>query len=178
MRRIKQAVGGQRENLLAHRAVHRRWVALLEVGAAAAADQQAIAGERHRAVIEDKSEAAGGVARRRAHHQPPPAESDDIVLHQIAVGSGNAARLRHHDLTAGALLHQRGPGDVIGVDMGFQRGDEVEAEFGDERRVAPHLLENRVDQHRGAALAVAQQIGVGRGLRIEQLAKDQHVISA
>jgi hypothetical protein len=39
VRWIEQAVVRKAEYAIVHRAVHRRWVALLEVGAAAAADQ-------------------------------------------------------------------------------------------------------------------------------------------
>ena len=62
---------------------------------------------------------------------------------------------------------------MIGVDMGFERGDELEAQFVDQRRVAPHLLEDRIDQDRFAAFAAGEQIGIGRGLRIEQLPEDE-----
>jgi len=63
---------------------------------------------------------------------------------------------------------------MVGMDMGFERVGEPQAELGDQCRIAPHLLEHRVDQHRRACAAVAQEVGVGRGLRIEQLTKDQH----
>src|ERR1700761_4675981 len=38
----------------------------------------------------------------------------------------------------------------------------------------PRLLENRIDQDAGACLRVGQQIGIGRGLRVEHLAKNDH----
>ena len=47
--------------------------------------------------------------------------------------------------------------------------------WGDERHVPPDQLEDGVDQDRLAARPVAEQIGVGRGLRVEQLTKHQHV---
>ena len=88
-----------------------------------------------------------GVARTSSRRSP---KAIDVVLHQIAVGALGAARRRQHDLAAGALLQQPGAGDVIGMDMGFERRDELEAQLVDQRRVAPHLLEHRVDQHRRA----------------------------
>ena len=96
-----EAGGGQREDLASHRPVHRARVALLEIGAAAAADQQAIAGEGHAAVVEHIGETAVGMAWGGAHQEPPAAEPDDIVLPQIAVGPLGAARRRQHDLAAG-----------------------------------------------------------------------------
>src|SRR5439155_20414683 len=44
----------------------------------------------------------------------------------------------------------------------------------DQRHIPPNLLEHRVDQHRLAARPVPQQVGVGRGLRVEQLTEYQH----
>jgi hypothetical protein len=45
---------------------------------------------------------------------------------------------------------------VIGVNMRFQRVDEFEAEFLEKRALAPHLLENRIDQD-GLAIFAARQ---------------------
>src|SRR5690242_2871028 len=59
--------------------------------------------------------------------------------------------------------------------MGFQSRHELEAELSEEGDIPPDLLEDRVDQHRLAARPIAQQIGVGRGLRVEQLTEYQHL---
>src|SRR5206468_897206 len=75
--RIRQA-----ENLLAHRAVHRSGIALLEIGPAAAPDEQAIAGKCHAAVVEHIGEAAAGVAGGGADLKIALAEGDDVVGHQ------------------------------------------------------------------------------------------------
>ena len=174
MRGVEQAIIGQGEDLLVDRAVHRRRVAALEIGAAGAADHQAISGKGHAAVVEHKGQAAIGMTGGGAHHQPAAAERHDIVLAQIAVGAGRAARLCEHDPAAGALLQQPGAGHVIGVDMGFQSGDELEAELAEERDIPPDLLEDGVDQDRLAARPIAEQIGVGRGLRVEELTEHQH----
>ena len=114
------------------------------------------------------------MAGRGAHHQAAAAEDDDIVGHQKAVGAERAARRRNHDPAAGALLQQPGAGHVIGVDMGFEGRDQRQTQLADQRHVAPDLLEHRVDQHRLAARPITQQIGVGRGLRVEQLTEHQH----
>jgi hypothetical protein len=63
---------------------------------------------------------------------------------------------------------------MVGVDVGLERPAQGEPELVDECRVAAHLLEHRIDDRRLARLAVGQQIGVGRRLRVEQLPEDQH----
>ena len=40
-------------------------------------------------------------------------------------------------------------------------------------RIATHLFEDRIDQDRFAAFAAGEQIGIGRGLGIEQLPEDE-----
>ena len=62
---------------------------------------------------------------------------------------------------------------MVGMDMGFQRVEELQAQFLDQGRVAPYLLEDSVDEHGLTAFAAGQQIGVGRGLRVEQLPEDE-----
>src|SRR4249920_2316729 len=76
VRGIDRAGVGQREDAPAHRAEQRVRVALLEVGAAAAADQQRVAGEGHRVVVENIGQAAAGMARRRARLEESLAEED------------------------------------------------------------------------------------------------------
>ena len=87
VRRIEQAGLGQREDARAHRAIERARVALLEVGAARAADQDAVAGEGHALVVEHVGDAAVGVAGRRAHFERAPAERDAVAVGQQPVGA-------------------------------------------------------------------------------------------
>ena len=63
---------------------------------------------------------------------------------------------------------------MVGMDMGFQGGPQGQAEFAQQRAVAPGLLEHGVDQHRLPAAGIGQQIGVGRRLGVEELAKEDH----
>jgi hypothetical protein len=63
---------------------------------------------------------------------------------------------------------------VVGVDVRLERAHELEAQLGEQRAVARGELEHRVDQHGFLRLRVAQQVGVRRGLRVEELAEDQH----
>jgi hypothetical protein len=54
-----------------------------------------------------------------------------------------------------------------------ERRNQREVQFADQRQVARMLLEDRVDDDRVARARIAEQVGVRRRRRIEQLAKDQ-----
>ena len=174
MRRVYEAGLGQREHLLAHRAVERARVALLEIGAPAAADEQRVAGERHRAVVEHVRHAAVGVPRGRARLERAAAERDAIAVREQPVRALGAGRRGERDAAAQPLLVQPRAGDVVRVHVRLERPGELQAELRHQRRVASRLLEHRVDQHRLARARVREQVGVGRGLRIEELAKDHY----
>ena len=80
MRRKQQALIGQREYLLVHRAVHGVRIALLEIGAARPANKQAIAGESAGSVAQHVTDAAVRVAWCRAHFDLLIAKSDFISM--------------------------------------------------------------------------------------------------
>ena len=157
---IDQAAIGQREDLAAHRAVQRARVALLEIGAPAAADEERIAGERHRAVVEHVGGAAAGVAGRGARFQMLFAERDLLGGPQIKIGALGTTRRRDRDAAAELLLEEPGAGDVVGMHVRLEGELELEAELLKKRRVAPRLLEHRVDQQRLARGRVGQKIRV------------------
>jgi len=50
---------------------------------------------------------------------------------------------------------------MIGMDMGFERIKELQAQLVDQRRVAPDLLEHRIDDDRRPAAAVSEQVRIG-----------------
>ena len=150
---------------------------MLEVGAPAAANQQAVAGEGHAFIVHHVGDASLGVTRRGANLQVAAAELDAVAVREIAVGSGSAARRTEGDRAAAALLEKPRPGDVIGVHVRVERRNEFDVELLDQRGVALRLLEDRVDQDRLAAAAIGQQIRVRRRLRIEKLAEDQHLFA-
>ncbi len=91
-----------------------------------------------------------------------------------AVGAFGSAGAGQRDAAAQALAQQPGAGDVVGMHMRLQRPGQPQAEFADQGRVTPRLLEDRVDQQGLAAGAVGEQVGVGRRRGVEQLAKDEH----
>ena len=55
--------------------------------------------------------------------------------------------------------------------------DEPQPEFVEQRRVAAHLLEHRIDQHRFARCAVGKQVRVRRRLRVEELPEDHREVA-
>ncbi len=157
---IDQAAIRQREDLLAHRVEQRARVAFLEVGAAAAADEERVAGKGHRAVVEHVAHAAAGVAWSRARLEAPSAEADFLSWLEVSVGAVRTARARYCDAAAEPLLEHPGAGDVVGVQMRLQRPRQLEAQLLDERDVAPRLLEHRIDQHRLARRGIGEKVSV------------------
>ncbi len=61
---------------------------------------------------------------------------------------------------------------MIGVKMGVDRLDQPEVELVDQLDVAVDLLQHRIDDQRLAAAPAGEQVGVGAGDAVEQLAKD------
>jgi len=112
-----------------------------------------------------------------AHLERAAAEGDPVAVLQQPVRARRPARLGQRDLAVLALLQEPGAGHVVGMDVRLERPQQCKIQLGDQRRVAPHLLEHRIDQHRFLARRAAQQIGVGRRGRIEQLAEDEHRFS-
>jgi hypothetical protein len=80
---------------------------------------------------------------------------------------------RDADAAAGRLLHQPGAGDMVGMAVRVDDGDQLEVQLAQERMVACVLLEDRIDEHCVASPWIAQQIGVRRRRGVEQLTKDQ-----
>src|ERR1700752_3958839 len=88
----ERALLRQREDLPAHRAEQLPRVALLEIGAAAAANEERVAGEGHRRVVEHVGHAAPGVARRRARFDTALAEVDPVEILDVEISALGAAR--------------------------------------------------------------------------------------
>src|SRR5438094_3455355 len=101
---VDQALIGEREDLAAHRAVERARIAVLEVGAAAAANEKRIARERYRLVVEHVGEARVRVASGGPRLEVAGAERRLLLRLQIEVRAFGAARRRHGDAAAELLL--------------------------------------------------------------------------
>src|SRR5258706_4902934 len=156
-----------------HGAEGRARIAVLKIRAPAAADEQAVARERHALVVEHERETAMGVTGRGADLERALAETDAVAVREIGIGARRPALRRERDAAAQALLQERSAGDVIGVNVGFEGAYELQPQLGDQGLIAAYLLEYGIDQNRVPALAAAQEIGIGRGLRIEELPEDQ-----
>ena len=128
--RVHQGVGGQREDLVVDRPVQGVGIALLEIGAPAAADQQGIAGEDHRLVVEHEAQAAVGVAGGGARDQGVPPELDPVAVVHPNVATAGAPVGGDDRAGAQPLADLRGAGDVIGVHVGLEGVDQLELQLG------------------------------------------------
>src|SRR5256886_2618155 len=137
VRGIEQAGRRQRQDLAANRAVHHTRVTLLEIRAAAAADQQAIAGEGHAFIVEYIGDAAVRVAGRGAGLEIAGTERDAVAMRKITISVFGAARRGEPDGAAELPFQQPRPGDVVRMNVRLERGEEREAQLGDERGVPP-----------------------------------------
>ncbi len=152
-------------------------VAVLEIGASGAADQERVAGEDPIA----HQEAVGivGVAGRIEH-----VEREALDRHLVAVRDPHRhhvglALLAHDGDAMGAVTQLAEPGDVVGVQMRVDRLDQPEVELPEQLAIAIDLLQHGVDDQGFAAGTARQHIAVGSGHAVEQLAKDHgHVRAA
>ena len=126
---VEQAAVGQAEDLLGDRAPEGVGVALLEVAAAATANQQGVAGEGGGLIVQDIGDAAVGVARGAAHREMTAAEAHLIAVLERQADVFGAGRFGEANGAAGGLLHEPAAGDVVGVGMGVQGGHEGDAQL-------------------------------------------------
>ena len=152
------------------RIILRPRAAVLEIGAAGAADQERIAGED--AVAHQIAVGIVGVAGR-VHH----VEADALDRHLVAVGDPHRhhvglALLAHDGDAVGAVAQFAEAGDVVGMQMGIDRLDQLQIEFAQQLAVAVDLLQHGIEDQRLAAGAAGQQIAVGAGGAVEQLTED------
>src|SRR5579864_2487320 len=129
MPRVEKAGLRQGEDMGMHRAIEGPWIALLEIGPPASANEQAVAGEGHAFVVQHISDAAVRVPRRRPDLQISLAESDPLAIPEIAVCPLGTGRVGKRDLAVKTLLEGRGTGHMIGMDMGLEGELQLEAEL-------------------------------------------------
>ncbi len=161
---------GQLQQPVEDRIVLRPRAAVLEIGAAGAADQKRIAGEN--AVAHQKTVGIVGMAGRVHHIQ-----RDALDRHLVALGNPHRdhvglALLAHDGDAVGAVAQLAQARDVVGVQVGVHRLDQPEIEFAQELAVAVDLLQHGIEDQRLAAGAAGQDIAVGSRYAVEQLAKD------
>ena len=168
--RIDQRLVGQRQQLVEQRVVGGTGVAVLEIGAAGAADQQGVAGEhpvRHQIAV-----GLIGVAGRIDRLEADALDIDVVAVRDADRDHVRPAFLAHHGGTAGAVAQRAEAGDVVGVHVGVERLDQLEVEFAEQRQVTLDLVQHRIDDEGLAAWPAGQQVGVAAGDAVEQLAED------
>ena len=117
------------------------------------------------------------MAWRLTHLEVALAKSNLVPLSEITVRSFRTAILGESDLAAQLPLQQPGTGHMVCVDMGLEREQQVQSKLPYQRDIPTRLLEDWIDDHRLSASAVAEEVGVGGGLWVEQLPEDQHRFS-
>ena len=104
--------------------------------------------------------------------EPKVADVDRFTLTDGDVGIPRAALLRHSDLAAGGVTQAICRSHMVRMNMGLDRIFECEAELIEQRQVAIHGVEDRIDQRGFPGLFASNEIGVGQGLGFDQLAED------
>ena len=158
---------GQGKQNLGQASVHVGGAARLKVGATATVDQQGVAGEHM--VAPQKTHAAGGVARGVQRGEALVAKTQGVAVLQLHTRGANATARWRCGARASELGQVGRAGDVVGVGVGFDGPDQLQAVFAQGGQVALDLGVHRIDDHRLAAGLVKQHIGVGAGFGVEQL---------
>ena len=110
---------------------------------------------------------------RRVHD----VEADAFDLDLVAIADPHRDHVRlgllaHHGDAMSAVAQFAETGDVIGVKVGVDGLHQLEVEFAQQLAIAVDLLQHGIENQRFAAGAARQQIAVGSGDAVEQLAKD------
>ncbi len=136
-----QGLVGQPQQFAEQRFILRARVAVLEIGAPGAADQQRVAGKD--AVAHQEAVGIVGVAGRVEHVHADAFDGELVAFgkpHRDDVGLGVLA----HDGDAMRAVAQRAQaGDVVGVQMRVDGLDQSEVEFADQLQIAVDLLQAR-----------------------------------
>ena len=112
------------------------------------------------------------MAGRVQHVEPHAFDLDAIAFgdaHGDDVGMG---LLAHHRDAMGAVAQRAEPGHVIGVQVRVHGLDQLEVELAHELQVALDPFQHRIDDQRLAAMSAGEEIGVGAGRAVEELAED------
>jgi hypothetical protein len=77
----------------------------------------------------------------------------------------------------GAIAQRAEAGDVVGMQVGIDRLNQLQVELVDQLDVAIDLFQHRIDDQRLAAMPAGEQVGVGPGDAVKQLAEDHCVLT-
>ncbi|RYI32765.1 MAG: DUF5009 domain-containing protein [Acetobacteraceae bacterium] len=171
MRGPDDGVVGQREQHIGDALIQRGRIARLEVGAAAAVDEQGVAGENVPvfAAGPEVAHAASGVARRVQRAQLLAAKGQHLSVLQLGRHRADATAGRRCRLRAGVLDQLARTGDVVGMVVRLDGPHQPQAVLAKRFQVAFDLLVHRIDDERLAALRIEQDVGEGAGCGIEKL---------
>src|SRR3954453_15145719 len=109
-----------------------------------------------------------GMARRVERSKLNRSKRDCAPLADLEIDKFGATGFREPCPRTGQCAKSSGAGHVIGMDVGFNRAGEAEPELPEQVKIALDGLKNRVDQCCLASLLTCEEIGVGRGTRLEQ----------
>ena len=145
-------------------------IAVLEVGAAGAADQERIAGEH--AVAEMKAIGIVGVAGGIEHVEAQALDAEPVAVGDPHRDDVDLALLAHHCHAARAVAQRPKTGDVVGVQMRVDRFHQPKVELLHQLEVAVDLLQHRIDDERLASAPAGENVAVGARDAVEQLPED------
>jgi len=168
-------LGCKFEELVRHGVEERGAGSLLEVGAAAAADEKRVSGEHHWGAVlvsfQIVGNATGSVSRRSDNAHTEVAERHGVVFLDLDVRHG-ARDLGDHGFGVGEdLLEFATAGDVVCVHVGVGNMDEVKSKLFDELGIALNELEDGVDEERLAL--VGEDVRVGARFAVENLSEEK-----
>ncbi len=94
-----------------------------------------------------------------------------VAVLELQVDARSACK-RRSGQRSGARSQAPRAGDVVRVDVGLEDVAELEAELPHERDVSIDLAIDRIDQRGLLRDRIRDQVGVGRGVFVEQLAQE------
>ena len=144
-------------------------IAVLEVGAAGPANEECVA--REHPVWHDETVGIVSVAGRIDDIERKPLDCERVAVakpHRHHVG---LSLFTHHGNAMGTIAQRPKAGNVVGVQVCVHRFNQPQIQLFHELQVAIDLLQHRIDDQRLAARPAGEQIGVGAGRLIKELAE-------
>ena len=105
--------------------------------------------------------AAVCVSRRSECRQGRGAKTQDLTVEQKLIRARDIAfgTAAIHDLCAGFILHERNTGNVVGMDVRFNREREGQSKLVDDSEVALDILKYGIDDDGLPRLPISHDVG-------------------
>jgi len=145
-------------------------IAILEIRAACASDQQSVAGEH--AIGHDKAVRVVGVSRSVDCIEREALDREFFSVGQPHRDNVCLGLFTHHRDAMRVVTQRPQSGDVVGMEMGVDGFHKFQVELSDELKVAVDPFQHRIDDECLAARTACEQVGIGTGNLIEKLTKD------